>query len=128
MTNWKVHPLIWGFILLCLVSLILGLGWLEIRLPGGFPLGTVATWGMLMATAWALLRYAPRLTRRRQLAWLGLILSISWYPFSIWKAGNVELTFSGNGQSWVVWTAIISGWLILLGLWTAISEVQRRRT
>jgi len=128
MTDWKVHPLVWGFILLILVSLILSLGWLEFRLPGGFPLGTVAAWSMLIAMAWALLQYARPLTRRRQLAWLGLFLAIAWYPFSIWKAGNAQLTFSGNGQSWVVWTSIIGGWLIVLGVWTVTSEVLRRRT
>jgi hypothetical protein len=59
MSTKKVHPLVWGYILFCLVSLALSLGWLVIILPGGFPLGTVATWLMLIALARALLRLAP---------------------------------------------------------------------
>jgi len=124
----KVHPLVWGFILFCIISLALGLGWLEIVLPGGFPLGTVATWLTLIAFAWALLRLAPRLTRRRQLAWLGLILAAAWYPFSIYKAGNVMLTFHGDSRPWVIWTAVIACWLLILGGWTAVSAMLRKRT
>ena len=68
MSTKKVHPLVWGFTLLCVVSLALGLGWLEILLPGGFPLGTIATWFMFVAMGWALLRLAPRMTRQRSAA------------------------------------------------------------
>ena len=124
----KVHPLIWGYILFCLVSLALGLDWLVIMLPGGFPLGTVATWLMLIALAWALLRLAARMTRRRQMAWLGLLLAVAWYPFSIYKAGNLTLTFHGDSGPWVIWTAAIAGWLLMLGGWTIVSAVRRKQT
>jgi hypothetical protein len=127
MSTKKVHPLVWGYILFCLVSLALGLGWLVIILPGGFPLGTVATWLMLIALARALLRLAPRMTRRRQLAWLGLMLAVAWYPFSIYMAGNVTLTFHGDSGPWVIWTAVIACWLLILGGWTAVSAMQQKR-
>ena len=123
----KVHPLVWGLILFCIVSLALGLGWLEVALPGGFPLGTVATWAMLMMFAWALLRLAPRMTRRRQLAWLGLLLAVAWYPFSIYEAGNLALTFQGDSKPWIIWTVVVSGWLLAVGVWTVISVVRRRQ-
>ena len=124
----KVHPLIWGYIIFCLVSLIFGLSWLELMLPGGFPLGTMATWLMLVALAWAMLRLAPRLTRRRQLAWLGLLLAVAWYPFSIYKAGNLTLTFHGDSGPWVIWTTVVSVWLLVVGAWTAISAGRRKQT
>lgn len=124
----NVHLLIWGYILFCVVSLALGLGWLEIMLPGGFPLGTVATWMMFVVLAWVLLRLAPRLTRRRQVAWLGLILAIAWYPFSIYKAGNLTLTFHGDSMPWLIWTAVVATWLLVLGTWTAISAMRRKQT
>lgn len=123
----KVQPLVWGFILFCLVSLIFGLGWLEIRLPGGFPLGTVATWLALVGFGWSLLRLAPRLTLRRQVAWLGLILALAWYPFSIYEAGNLALTFHGDSKPWVIWTAVVSVWLLVLGAWTVVASWMRRR-
>ena len=123
MSTKKVHPLVWGYILFCLVSLALGLGWLVIILPGGFPLGTVATWTMFVVLAWALRRLAPRMTRRHQVAWLGLILALAWYPVSIYQAGNVTLTFHGDGRPWVIWTAVISGWLLILGIWTLITAL-----
>lgn len=123
----KVHPLVWGYILFCLVSLVLGLGWLEVALPGGFPLGTIATWAMLILLATALTRLAPRLTRRRQGSLLGVLLAVSWYPVSIFQAGNVTLTFSGDSLPWLVWTGVIAVWLLSTGLWTAISAILRTR-
>lgn len=125
MSERKVHPLVWGFILFCIVSLALGLGWLEIMLPGGFPLGTVATWLMLIVFAWALLRLAPRMTRRRQLAALGQILAVCWYPISWFQAGNPMLTFSGDSFPWLVWTGVVSGWLLSLAMWTLSVALRR---
>jgi len=123
----SVHPLEWGIILFCMVSLAFGLGWLEVLLPGGFPLGTLATWAMLMLLGSAWVRLAPRMTRRRQAAILGLILAICWYPFSWFKAGNPALTFHGDSGPWVVWTAAVALWLLVVGLWTGISAVRRRQ-
>ena len=123
-----MHGLVWAYILFCVVSLAAGLEWLEIVLPGGFPLGTLASWGMFTALAWVLLQLAPRMTRRRQMAWLGLKLAVAWYPVSIFQAGNPALTFFGDSVPWVIWTVVVGSWLLVLSAWTAISAMRRRRT
>ena len=123
----RMHGLVWAYIFFCVVSLAVGLEWLGILLPGGFPLGTLASWGLFMALAWALLRLAPRMTRRRQVAWLGLILAVAWYPVSIFQAGNPALTFYGDSVPWVIWTITLSMWLLSLGVWTFLSTNRNRR-
>lgn len=122
-----MHGLVWAYILFCVVSLAAGLEWLEIMLPGGFPLGTLASWGLFMALAWVLLKSAPRMTRRRQVAWLGLIMAVAWYPVSIFQAGNPALTFYGDSLPWVIWTTTLSTWLLVLGVWTVLSAHRNRR-
>ncbi len=121
-----MHCLVWAYILFCVVSLAAGLTWLEILLPGGFPLGTLASWGMFVALAWALLQLAPRMTRRRQMAWLGLILAVAWYPVSIFQAGNAALTFYGDSVPWVIWTITLSMWLLSISVWTVLSWNRKR--
>ena len=121
-----MHGLVWAYILFCVVSLAAGLEWLEILLPGGFPLGTLASWGMFMALAWVLLQLAPRMIRRRQMAWLGLILAVAWYPVSIFQAGNPTLTFFGDSVPWVIWTVVVGSWLLVLSAWTVIIAIRKQ--
>jgi len=122
----SIHGLVWVYILFCVLSFATGLEWLEIVLPGGFPLGTLAMWALFVVLAWDWLRLAPRMTRRRQMAWLGLILALAWYPVSVFQAGNPALTFYGDSMPWVIWTATLFTWLFSLGVWTVLSALQNQ--
>jgi len=88
---------------------ILVAGWsgLDMRLPGGLPLGNAVAALILILPAWAALLLSRPAHFSRRLSAAALTLAILWLPASIGLAGNPELNFGeSTGTLWFVFSVI----------------------
>lgn len=90
-------------------ALVTGASWLEFPAPGwpALPLGNLASWLALIATAGLVRLWAPTgpwITRANVL----LALALAWLPLSRLLAGNWALIFDG-GPGWSAWRALTAG-------------------
>jgi len=79
-------------------SLVAGAGYLEVRLPGGLPFGTLLVILGLGAAAGASLLLSRSGTVMRWLAVVSLVAVLAWFPVGYALAGNAALNFSDGAD------------------------------
>jgi hypothetical protein len=103
----------------CIGSLAAGTGFIDWTLPGGLPVGNLLAAVGLCALAGAALALCPPDSLRRRVAWIVLLATALWLPFSIVLAGNLALDFSGaRGNLWWMATSALALATMLCLAWS----------
>ncbi len=90
-----------------LFPLVMGASFLEVKLPGGLPLGNALTAIGFCSTAGAAIGLSDPGTLHRYGSVTSLIAAIVWLPVSVALAGNLALNFSGaHGLVWIGLTLV----------------------
>jgi hypothetical protein len=107
-------------------SLLSGADYLQLRLPGGLPLGNLLAALGLIAIAGAAFALSQAGTIARFLAGLAMVLSLAWLPASVLLAGDLALNFSGGtGSVWLAVTATTIFSAVLALVWAALHRLAR---
>lgn len=122
-----------GTALAALALLSSGTAWLEMRLPGGLPLGNALAAAALCALAALAMILSARRMLLRRFARMAMFAALSWLPVSLALSGNPDLNFGGTrGIAWLafsVWvTAVVCCALVAAVLASALAWLRRGNT
>lgn len=119
------HPSTWlaASVLAALVLLLSGQEQLlNLRLPGGLPLGNLLTVIALLNAGLAGFVYSRRGTLLRLLSIVTAMLAIGWVPFCVATSGNLAASFRGDDAAFLLWLRY-TGVCALLALATLLATL-----
>ncbi|MBS7456249.1 hypothetical protein [Coralloluteibacterium stylophorae] len=113
---------------LALASLVAGGDLLDLRLPGGLPLGNLLAWLVPCGLSAAALALAPVPGRALRFARVSCVFAVAWLPVSLALADDLALNFSGGrGTAWLAFSLAVAACAAAALPTAALAALIRRR-
>ena len=115
--------------LLAASVVLLGLGHpvLLFELPGGLPFGNLLVAVIFCLPPLMAIALSRAGTSVRYLSYASLVAGLAWLPISIGLAGNLNLNFQNDGESWVLFTSFVAVLAVTTLVWATIDFLRQRR-